>query len=188
MLSEDLIDRLSPIKSKASSIFQNATEKATSFDDYLVDNIGGSINSRWDAWLSHHSFIAWLIDHPIISLISGLVTVVLAVRLLATIYRAIANTIDRMWLWILRSPFLLLKLLFGWEPKPKDTSNLTVTNYEVTNDTEQLQQIMLRLDKIQQQQEQIIQDLARLKQQPLDIENIEIKQLQAIEEQIIKNK
>ena len=188
MLSEDLIDKLSPIKSKASSLFQNATEKATSLDDYLVDNIGGSINSRWDAWLSQHSFIAWLVNHPIISLISGLITAVLVIRLLATVYRAIANAIDRMWLWILRSPFLLLKFLFGWEPKPKKPSNLTVTNYEVTNDPEQLQQIMLRLDKIQQQQEKIIQDLARLKQQPLDIDNLEVKQLRAIEEKIINNK
>ena len=182
MLSEDLIDKLSPIKSKASSIFQNATEKATSLDDYLVDNIGGSLNSRWDAWLSHHSFVAWLIDHPIISLISGLITAVLVIRLLATVYRAIANAIDRMWLGILRSPFLLLKFLFGWEPKTKP--QMTVTNYEVTNDPEQLQQIMLRLDKIQQQQEQIIQDLARLKQQPIDLDKIELKQLKAIEEKI----
>ena len=74
-----------------------------------------------------------------------------------------------MWLWILRSPWLLLKFLFGWPAKPA-TGNTTVTNYEVTNNPEQLQEIIARLDQIQQQQEQIIQDLAQLKQQPLTIE------------------
>ena len=185
MLSEDLIDKLSPITLKASSLFQNATDKASSLDDYLLDGIGGSISSRLDAWLVQHPSIAWLIGHPIISLISGLVTAILVIRLLVTVYRAIANAIDRMWLWILRSPFSLLKFLFGWEVKTKAASNLTVTNYEVTDNPELLQQIVIQLNKIQQQQEQIMQDLERLKQQPIELET---KQLQSIEKQIINNR
>jgi hypothetical protein len=188
VLSEDLIDRLSPIKFKASSLFEKATEKASSFDDYLLNNISNSISSNLNAWLSAHPIVLWLVSHPIISSISGLIAVILIIRLLATVYRAIANLIDRMWLWILRSPLFLLGFVFGWKPKPKNSSNLTVTNYEVTNNSEQLQQIMLRLDKIQQQQEQIMHDLTRLKQQPSIIDNIEPQQLRGIEEKIIKNK
>ena len=174
MFSEDIADKLNSIKIEASSLFQNATEKVN-LDNYLLDSIGDSVVSRLDAWLIQHPFISWLVAHPIISLIGGLISIILTVRLLATIYRAIANTIDRMWLWILRSPFLLLRFLFGWEVKPKISPNSIVTNYEVTNNPEQLQEIMTRLDKIQQQQEQILQDLAQLKQQPHTIESKQIR-------------
>ena len=83
-----------------------------------------------------------------------------------TIYRAIANTIDRMWIFILRSPWLLLKVLFGWEKKSPDLSTKNIiTNYEVTNNPEQLQTILNRLDQIQDQQAKILLDLAQLKQE-----------------------
>ena len=171
MFTDNLADRLNPLKNRASSLLNGATEKASSLDDYFVDNISNSVGSRWNVWLLNHPFFAWLVNHPVISLIGSLIVIVLTVRLLLTIYRAIANTIDRMWLWILRSPFLLLKLLFGWEVKPKTTAaSTTITNYEVTNNPEQLQEIMARLDLIQQQQQQIIQELAQLKQQQLIVE------------------
>ncbi|MBE9048547.1 hypothetical protein IQ255_29910 [Pleurocapsales cyanobacterium LEGE 10410] len=165
MFLEDLADKLSPFETKASSLLQNATEKASSLDNYVLDSISDSIASRLYAWLSQHPFISWLVNHPVISLIGSLITIILTVRLLLTIYRAIANIIDRMWLWILRSPWLLLRFLFGWEAKPEIAPDSTITNYEATNNPEQLQEIVTRLDKIQLQQEQILQELAQLKQQ-----------------------
>ena len=114
-----------------------------------------------------------MVNHPLIALVTSLTVIILTVRLLLTVYNAIASTIDRMWLAILRSPVNLLKFLFGWQPKPKtvDLANTTVTNYEITKDSAQLQEIVTRLDRIQQQQQQIIQDIAELKQQPLTIES-----------------
>ncbi len=176
MLSENLADKLDGIKATAANFFLDATNKATSVDDYLVDSIGSSASHRVDAWLIHHPFISWLVAHPVISLVSSLIAIVLTIRLLATIYQAIANAIDRMWLQILRSPLLLLKFCFGWEAKPKTVNaNTTITNYEVTDNPEHLQKIMIRLDKIQQQQEQIIQDIALLKQQHHVIEPKQIQ-------------
>ena len=166
MLPDSLADKLNPLKTKAFSLLDGATEKASSLDDYIADSISHSVGSRWDAWLIQHPFFGWLVNHPLISLVGSLIVIIFTVRLLVTIYRAIANTIDRMWLWILRSPFFLLKLLFGWEVKSKTPiSNTTVTNYEVTNNSEQLQKIIALLDQIQQQQQQIIKELAQSKQQ-----------------------
>jgi hypothetical protein len=140
-------------------------------DNYLVEGISNSIGSGITAWLTEHPIIAWFFNHPLLAILTSFVVIVLVVRLLLTIYRAIANTIDRLWLGILRSPWRLIKLLFGWEAKPKSvTSNTTVTNYEVTSDSQQLQEIMIRLDQIQQQQQIIIRDLAQLKQQTVTIE------------------
>ncbi|MEM7760984.1 MAG: hypothetical protein AAF298_23060 [Cyanobacteria bacterium P01_A01_bin.40] len=184
MLSEILADALNSITTKSSYVLDRFVSSTNSFDDYLVGGVASSIKANWENWLVHHPVIAWICSHPIISLVAGLVGLVLTLRLLATIYRAIANTIDKMWLLILRSPWLLLKLLFGWEKKPKTgNSQTTVTNYQVTSNSEQLQLIIQRLDQIQQQQQRIIQDIAQLKQQPVAME---LKQIQLLEEQIVK--
>lgn len=132
----------------------------------LLDSVGNSLHSRADLWLAHHPLINWLFQHPLISAIAAAIATILIIRLFLTIYRAIASTIDRIWLWILRSPWLLLKLLFGWEFKPKpDENNTTITNYEITENSQQLQDILVRLEQIQQQQQQILQDIASLKGQ-----------------------
>ena len=182
MLLDNLADKLNPIEAKASSLFDRATERAFNVDDYIVSSISNTVGTRLTNWLTQHPLISWLVNHPLIALIVGLVTAILVVRLILTIYRAIANIIDRMWLAILRSPFAILRLLFGWSPKLKDIpSNTTVTNYEVTNDSAKLQEIVTRLDLIQQQQQEIIRELALLKQQPL---TIEAQQLRLIEKKI----
>jgi hypothetical protein len=154
-----------------TSLVNYTIEKASAIDNYLVNGISNSVGSSITAWLTEHPIIAWFVHHPLIAILTSFAVIILLVRLLLTIYRAIANTIDRLWLGILRSPWRLIKLLFGWETKPKSvTANTTVTNYEVTRDTQQLAEIMTRLDQIQQQQQVIIQDLALLKQQTLTIE------------------
>ena len=176
MLSQELANKFNAIKAIASSSFHNGIKKANSLDNYLVDSIASSVTSYLDDWLVQHHFLHWLVNHPVISLVGSLITVILVIRLFVTIYRTIATAIDRMWLWILQSPFLLLKFLFGWEVKSKTVpSNTTITNYEVTNNPEQLQEIMTRLDKIQRQQEQILQDITQLKQQSQPINPKPIK-------------
>jgi hypothetical protein len=181
VLLDNLAHKLSPLKAEALSLVHQATEKASSLDDYLFDGISNSVGSPMAVWLNQHPLIAWLVNHPVMAILTSLVAIILVVRLLLTIYRAIASTIDRIWLGILRSPWLLLKFLFGWEAKPKTiAANTTVTNYEVTNDSQQLQEIMTRLEQIQQQQQEIIRDLALLKQ-PLTIEP---QQLQLVEKKI----
>ncbi|PSB11353.1 hypothetical protein C7B62_06050 [Pleurocapsa sp. CCALA 161] len=178
---DNLVDKLNPLKTKALSLVHQATEKASSADNYLMERIGNSIGSSIAVWLNQHPLVAWLVSHPVMAMLISLVAIILVVRLLLTIYRAIASAIDRLWLAILRSPLRLLKFLFGWQPKPKTiTSNTTVTNYEVTSDSQQLQEIMARLDQIQQQQQEIIRELALLKQ-PLTIEP---QHLQLVEKKI----
>ena len=147
-----------------SFAFQDAIDKVSGVDDYLLNNFNRSIVNSINSWLSEHPVFNWLVSHPLISAITFLIAAVLTIRLLATIYRAIANTIDRMWLNVLQFPFWLLKMLFGWEKQPKNNAEKTlINNYEITANPEQLQEIVARLDSIQQQQAQIILDLDRLK-------------------------
>lgn len=135
-----------------------------------------AINSFSYGWFDQHPFIFWLVEHPIISLIITLVVVILLIRLFVAIYKLITSSIDRLWLWILRSPFLLLKFLFGWEVKPKPKSTATnITNYQLTTDSELLTQICDRLDKIQQQQQHILQEINLLKNKTIEIDKKAIK-------------
>ncbi|WP_019506052.1 hypothetical protein [Pleurocapsa sp. PCC 7319] len=189
MLYQDLADHFAPIKSITSSYLQqNVIKKAITLDNYLVDKLGNSISTYLNSWLAQHPMIEWLVSHPVISLITGLIVAILVTRLLVTIYRAIANTIDRMWLWILRSPLLLVKFLIGWEAKSKSSSsNTTITNYEVISDSDQLAAIVARLDKIQQQQEQILQDIAQLKQKSQKSLAISPQQIKLPAAQVISN-
>ena len=182
MLLDNLAEKLNPLETKALSLFDRATDKALNLDDYVVNSITNSVGISLTNWLNQHPLIAWLVSHPLITLVVSFITAILLVRLILTIYRVIASTIDRMWLAILRSPFAILKFLFGWEAKPKDINrNTTITNYEVTNDSARLEEIVTRLDLIQQQQQEIIQELALLKQQPLTIEP---QQLRLVEKKI----
>ena len=170
MLSDNLADKFNLLKIKALSSLDRAENQVFSVDDYIVDRFNHSFSSSVAIWLNNHPLIAWAVNHPFITLTASLIVAVLTIRLMVTVYRAIANTIDRMWLGILRSPFIFLKLVFGFKTKKVDGVNSIVTNYEVTNDSEKLALIMARLDTIQQQQEQIIKELAVLKQQPLTVE------------------
>ncbi len=136
------------------------------FNNRLANPMELAINSFFQHWFEQHPFISWLVQHPIISLVATLVVLILLIRLFVAVYKLITTSIDRLWLWILRSPFLLLKFLFGWEFKPKSEPTATnITNYQLTTDSELLTKICARLDRIQQQQQHILQEIALLKNQ-----------------------
>ena len=173
MLSDRLADSLSLLKNRASVSVDRAVDSLARVDDYAVDRFNRSFSSSISVWLSQHPAIAWAVSHPGTALIASLIVAVLTIRLIATIYRGVANTIDRMWLAILRSPVTLFKFAVGSKEHKttgSDTIKTVVTNYEVTNDSEKLTLILTRLDAIEQQQQQIVRDLALLKQQPLTVE------------------
>ena len=157
-----------------------------SFNNRLINHMELAINSFFNRWFEQHPFISWLLGHPIISLVATLVVLILLIRLFVAVYKLITSSIDRLWLWILRSPFLLLKFLFGWEIKPKQKSvAANITNYQLTTDSELLTQICDRLDKIQQQQQHILKEIAALKDRAKHVEQPGIK-LVLPESEIIK--
>lgn len=180
MISEIVTDKLNSLSSKSSLMLDQALERSSSVDDYLVSRVTGSMKLSLARWLANHPAIAWMYAHPLLSLLAVLIGLILTLRLLATIYRAIAQAIDRLWLWILRSPWLLLKLIWKGKTTPQAAkTQTTINSYEVSNNSAQLQSMLERLDTIQQQQQQIIQELAELKQQTLARE---LKQIKLIEE------
>jgi uncharacterized membrane protein len=117
-----------------------------------------AIQSLINSWVEQHSLIAWLLQHPLISLISFLIVLILLFRL----FNAIAQLLDKLWIWLLKSPILLFKSLFGFKNKPTGTSIVQTQELSTIN-SRQISQIMEKLEIIKQQQQQIIQEIATLK-------------------------
>ena len=79
--------------------------------------------------------------------------------MLAAIASIITTAIDRVWLWIFRSPILLFKSVFGLGNKLDEES------LEITINSNHLKKILTQLDSIQAQQKQIIEELNTLKKE-----------------------
>ena len=112
-----------------------------------------------DSWVAEHISILWLLQHPLISVIGFVIFLVLFARLLV----AIASLIDRLWLWILRLPITLFQAVFPSREKAQDDLPTTINNYELTTHPKEFEQILQKLNAIEQQQKKILQELASLK-------------------------
>jgi hypothetical protein len=119
-----------------------------------------ALNSVIDRWFEAHPSILWLVQHPVLSIVGCLIGVVLLARLLA----AIALLIDRLWLWILKSPILLIKSLFGGKAKNQEES-IQNSGYITIDNSPQLEKIVTQLVAIEKQQQQILKEIAQLKQE-----------------------
>ncbi|WP_036478342.1 hypothetical protein [Myxosarcina sp. GI1] len=156
----------------------------TTTNDYMLDKFKSSLDYTINSWFAEHPLILWLVHHPLITVVGMAIATIFMIRLFVAVYKLITTSIDRLWLWILQAPFLLLKKLFGWEVRVKDKNlTKTVTNYELTTNSEQLSAICDRLDLVQKQQQQILAEIARLKaEKPVELEKF--KSLPAIDRHI----
>ena len=114
-------------------------------------------------WVAKHPLVMWLLQHPVISVIGVLLAAVLLLRL----FSAIAFLLDKLWIWLLKSPVLLIKFLL----RNKTTSvkkTTVITHQNSTIEPEKISQIIQQLEKIDRQQQQIMKDIAILKQQKND--------------------
>ncbi|HHP7229912.1 MAG TPA: hypothetical protein ACFCUY_03515 [Xenococcaceae cyanobacterium] len=126
-----------------------------------------AFQSLIDHWIEQHPKLFWSLQHPVITLVAIFIIIILISRLLI----AIAHLLDRVWLWIIQAPWMLLKLLLGIKNKSSEAVGNTI-NYELAINPEQLTKIVQQLERIEQQQKQILQDVASLKQQYQTIDTL----------------
>ena len=120
--------------------------------------IQSSIQSLFNSWIIEHPFIFWLWQHPIISFFGLLLSVVLLFRL----FSVIAKLLDLLWIWLLKSPIVLIKSVFRFK-KPETTAIIRTQN--LTLESEKITKIIQQLELINSQQQQIMADIAVLKKQ-----------------------
>jgi hypothetical protein len=105
--------------------------------------------------LMRPSITAWLISHPLWALGGLLVSFVL----LSGLLRAIAQSTEKLWTILLRAPFRLgrwsLNQVLRWLKLPLDKS-----------DENQLHEKVARLEQLQQEQQQLLQEIKILMAQP----------------------
>ena len=117
-----------------------------------------AIQSFFNSWVEKHPLIFWLLQHPVISLVSILLITVLLFRLFA----ALAQLLDKLWIWLLKSPIILIKYILGIKNKTSEEVS-TINPHELTIEPEKISQIIQQLEIINQQQQQIMKDIATLK-------------------------
>lgn len=120
--------------------------------------IQSSIKSLFNSWIVQHPFVYWLWQHPIASFIGLLLSIVLLLRL----FSVIAKLLDLLWIWLLKSPIILIKSLFGIK-KPATTAIIRTQNLNL--ESEKITKIIQQLELINRQQQQIMADIAMLKKQ-----------------------
>ena len=123
------------------------------------------LDLSFNSWLEQHSNVAWFLQHPWLSLGLLFISLVLLFRLFA----ALAQLLDNLWIWILRSPVLLFKSLFRIGKKESDPPAMVENQINPTStfESETLSQVLNKLEKIEEQQTQILQAISALKKQSL---------------------
>jgi hypothetical protein len=144
--------------------------KADNVIVYMTDSLQKAISSLLYDWFKEHPLIFWLVTHPLVTLSITFISLFLLWRLL----NAIGSLVDRLWLWILRSPWLVGKSLFRLGKKQVTG---TADSVKELTETEKLTYILTKLEAIEQQQQQIMQELVTLKQTKEHINKEKIYQL-----------
>ncbi|MGB8698699.1 MAG: hypothetical protein WCD18_04720 [Thermosynechococcaceae cyanobacterium] len=120
-------------------------------------------------WVSDHAATSWLIAHPLFAL--GVLAV--AVFLLLGLLRAIAQLAETVWLKLLRSPLQLIRWIghhllsfFKGRRVPLLSFGLGDHSPKIIEGAEsrqaQLAETLTRLEQLQQEQQQLLQDVKRL--------------------------
>jgi hypothetical protein len=132
----------------------------------ISHSIEHAITNYFSQWLSQHPYLGWSIAHPLPSL--GLL--LLAIFTLSRLIKAIGWGIDRIWLLILKTPFKLLQPVFGligssiWRIFGHNSTNAPHPIVKSTQipPPERVEMIVDRLQILNQEQENLLQELGKL--------------------------
>jgi hypothetical protein len=112
------------------------------------------LNNAIQTWLESHPTIAWMVNHPIWTLIIG----VLAIFLFWGLLNAIARFTEQFWIALLRSPLKLSQWIFRGSPhllmgllwfKPKDDPK------------KQLKEVLDRLEELRQEEDKLLEQVKK---------------------------
>lgn len=115
-------------------------------------NAQNFINNAIQNWLESHPNIDWMVDHPILSILFGLLTIFLFWGLL----NAIARFTERFWIALLRLPLTLSQWIFSGSShlisgalrlKPKEDPK------------KQLTEMLDRLEELRKEEDKLIEQV-----------------------------
>jgi hypothetical protein len=131
----------------------------------ISESIDRSVGSIFSQWLVAHPYLAWTISHPLPSL--GLL--LLAIFSLRGLFQAIGRGIDRVWLFLLTTPFKLLQPIFKgiWSSiyskfGHNNPSHESAVQGAADPETDRIALVVARLQQLSQEQDILLQELATL--------------------------
>jgi hypothetical protein len=137
---------------------EDTRQKAGGFYIVTSDRLEDFANSLIDNWIHQHPILGWIFTHPFLAGIFFLVVIIIIVFLLWGLLEAIAFLAKKSGLIILRTPWLLIQSLFTFKSKTLQVD----VNPKINSDL--LATILEKLDAIQKEQRNILQQLAELKE------------------------
>lgn len=150
------LNRMTEASGKASASLEETLQKVATIKSSVSEATQVAIRSLVNDWLTEHPVIAWLVQHPLMTLL----LIVVGIVLVWGLFQAVFRVIEQFWVAILKSPLFLGKTLLGLRAIK---SVEPVQRSGVGSDSEQVKQILARLDHIQQEQEKILRELAALR-------------------------
>jgi hypothetical protein len=131
----------------------------------ISESIERAISTYFTQLVFAHPYLAWTIAHPLAS--SGLLF--LAIFSLQGLFKAIGRGIDRVWLFLLTTPFKLLQPIFkgiwslirsrfGHNNPSREIVTPTIANPA----NERITVVVARLQQLSQEQDILLQELATL--------------------------
>jgi hypothetical protein len=118
-------------------------------------NAQNFINNAVQNWLDTHPTIDWMVDHPLLSIVFGLLIIFLFWGLL----NAIARFTERFWIALLRSPLQLSQWIFSGSSylltgalrmKPKEDPKA------------QLAEVLGRLEELRKEEDKLLEKVKEL--------------------------
>jgi hypothetical protein len=124
------------------------------------------IFSYFTQWLNAHSYLAWIISHPLPSL--GLL--LLAIFSLWGLIKAVGRGIEQIWLFLLTTPFKLFQPIFWlmWRSIQRGFGHTNFSGEQLESKlissppSERIERIIDRLQLLSQEQENLLGELSKL--------------------------
>jgi ElaB/YqjD/DUF883 family membrane-anchored ribosome-binding protein len=152
------LNRMTEASGKASASLEGTLQKVTTIKSSVSEATQVAIRSLVSDWLTEHPVVAWIVQHPLLTLL----LIVVGIVLLWGLFQAVFRVIEEFWVSILKSPLFLGKTLLGLRAM-KSVDLGQPSGAFADADSEQVRQILARLDLIQQKQEKILRELAALR-------------------------
>ena len=131
------------------------TQGVIQISDAAVEKLQAALISIYQDWLKSHPILAWLLTHPLASLVIFMVTILLLWGLL----KSIVKMTEQVWLTIFKSPFKLGEWLVV------NMSNSWVSYYRKSSRNwkqERLAHILNRLEEVKKEEAELLKEIKTL--------------------------
>ncbi|MFB2936720.1 hypothetical protein ACE1B6_15820 [Aerosakkonemataceae cyanobacterium BLCC-F154] len=159
--SVQAVDSIQQVTEQAKASLEETIQKTEGLSHTLTEGIENGINGYVTDWMNHHVVLGWLFNHPLFAIAIFLIFILLIWGL----FQAVGNLIVKSWMSVLLSPVLLVRSLL---PKAYQSTANTINNklpspkLDSEDPKERFNAILHRLNEIKQEQETLLQELAKI--------------------------